>query len=295
MKSAFRDWSNIRFFLAVCRAGSTLAAAKVLGTAQPTVARRVDALEHELGLVLFDRDTRGFQPTAAARSLIAAAEVIEAAALSFANEAADQATGRVIRMTAPQGNFTPQLRRIVHDFALHHPGTDLKFLPTNEIVDLMAGDADIALRMSDRPPDRRLIQRKISTPRFALYGSQAYARRHGLPESAAELAGHAFVTYRPHGEARRAEQWLLRHVPADRIIRSFAEYDLLQDAIAGGVGLGILNLRTCEGDANLTRCFDPIAELDLEYLMLITPTSYRRPEVRQFVKFFAPRYAALFR
>lgn len=295
MKSPLRDWSDVRYFLAVVRAGSTLAASKHLGCAQPTVARRIDALEHALGLVLFERETRGFRPTEVARKLVVSAEAIEAAVKTFETEAVGQSTGRAIRLTAPQGNFTPQLRRIVHDFALRHPGTDLKFLPTNEVLDLMAGDADIALRMSDRPPDKRLIQRKISTPRFALYGSQAYARKHGLPASAAELGNHSFVTYRPHGEARGAEQWLLRHVPAARIVRSFAEYDLLQEAIAGGTGLGILNLRACEGDPNLVRCFEPIGELDLKYLMLVTPTSYRRPEVRQFVKFFAPRYAALFR
>ena len=56
MKSDFRDWSDVRVFLAVVRAGSTLAASKSLGMAQPTVARRIEALEHALGLVLFERD-----------------------------------------------------------------------------------------------------------------------------------------------------------------------------------------------------------------------------------------------
>ena len=56
MKSEFRDWSDVRVFLAVVRAGSTLAASNSLGMAQPTVARRIEALEHALGLVLFERD-----------------------------------------------------------------------------------------------------------------------------------------------------------------------------------------------------------------------------------------------
>ncbi|MBT8425437.1 MAG: LysR family transcriptional regulator, partial [Silicimonas sp.] len=52
MKSEFRNWSDIRVFLAVIREGSTLAASRKLGVAQPTVARRIDALEHETGLIL---------------------------------------------------------------------------------------------------------------------------------------------------------------------------------------------------------------------------------------------------
>ena len=83
MQSDFRDWSDVRVFLAVVRAGSTLAASKGLGMAQPTVARRIEALEHALGLVLFERDTRGFQPTAEAQALIEAAHSVEAATTDF--------------------------------------------------------------------------------------------------------------------------------------------------------------------------------------------------------------------
>lgn len=295
MKSAFRDWSNIRFFLAVCRTGSTLAAAKELGSAQPTVARRIEALEHELGLVLFERDTRGFRPTEAARALLRGAEEIESAAQQFAGKAVGLAGSRIIRITAPKGNFSSRVHKIIYDFSMRHPGTDIVFLPTNELVDLMAGEADIALRMTHLPPDNRLIQRKISAPRNALYGSPAYARRHGLPASRSELHGHSFVTYRPTGVARGAEEWILSQAPSARIVRSYAEYDLMREAIAEGMGLGIMNVRYCEGDPNLVACFAPIDELDQQYLLLVPPASYRRPEVRQFVKFFAPRYAATFR
>jgi DNA-binding transcriptional LysR family regulator len=62
MKSETWNWSDLRVFLAVLDAGSTLAASKALGMAQPTVARRIDALEHATGLTLFERDTRGRNP-----------------------------------------------------------------------------------------------------------------------------------------------------------------------------------------------------------------------------------------
>jgi DNA-binding transcriptional LysR family regulator len=53
------DWSDLRHFLAVARTGSTLAAARHLGVNQTTCARRITALEEELGLTLFDEDERG--------------------------------------------------------------------------------------------------------------------------------------------------------------------------------------------------------------------------------------------
>ena len=43
------DWNDLRYFLAVAREGSTLAAARTLRTSQTTVARRVAALEAAIG------------------------------------------------------------------------------------------------------------------------------------------------------------------------------------------------------------------------------------------------------
>ena len=87
MNSASLPWSDVRVFLAVLRAGSTLGAAECLAMSQPTVARRIDALEHCLGLALFDRDTRGTRPTAAALRLRPMAEAMETAARDFSHEA----------------------------------------------------------------------------------------------------------------------------------------------------------------------------------------------------------------
>ncbi|MEZ5723053.1 MAG: hypothetical protein R3D59_16805 [Paracoccaceae bacterium] len=54
-------------------------------------------------------------------------------------------------------------------------------------------------------------------------------------------------------------------------------------------------MRKCAGDPELIPCFDPPPELDAEHLMLVTPEAWRRPEVKAFTRFFAPRYAAIFR
>jgi hypothetical protein len=56
-----------------------------------------------------------------------------------------------------------------------------------------------------------------------------------------------------------------------------------------------MNVRLAEADEGLIRCFDPPEELSAQHLMLIAPEAYRRPEVRAFTRFFAPRYAAIFK
>ncbi|MBV7394371.1 LysR family transcriptional regulator [Mameliella sediminis] len=295
MKSSLRNWSDLRVFLAVVRKGSTLAASKGLGMAQPTVARRIEALEHELGLVLFDKDTRGFHPTAAALDILPLAENIEHAATALSERAAALAAPRMIRITAVNRNFSPRAMAIFDAFAERHPEVSFDFLPSVTPLDLMGGEADIALRLTRNPVDPDLICRKISTARFALFGSDRYAERYGLPRSVEEMADHRFVSFMRPGVPPALHDWLLRHVPQSRIVQVFAEIDLLEAAIASGRGLGVQNVRLAADRPGIRACFDPIPELDMQHLMLISPRSYRRPEVKAFARFFAPRYAAIFR
>ncbi|MDI3338748.1 LysR family transcriptional regulator [Defluviimonas aestuarii] len=295
MKNAFRDWSNVRYFLAVFREGSTLAASRKLGAAQPTVARRIDALERELGLVLFERETRGFRPTALARALLPQAEAIEKAAEGFEEKAADLTRSRPIRITAPGANFSPRMQRIIYDFTVANPGVGFEFIQTTKVLDLAAGEADVALRLTTKAPEPDLICRKISVARYAVYGSRAYAAKRRLPMSEADLKGHRFVVYRPDPTPRPNEAWLLQFITPDQIVGAFAEFALMREAVTNGQGLGLLNVKHSEPDDNLIRCFDPVEALTQDHLLLVSPEAYRRPEVKKFIKFFAPRYASIFK
>ncbi len=295
MKNEFRSWSDVRVFLAVIREGSTLAASRKLGIAQPTVARRIDALEHETGLILFERDTRGFRPTEGARSLLPLAEAIEAAAAGFAGRAGDLTRTRPIRITAYSANFSPNVTRIFAEFSALHPEVEFEFLPAIKVLDLAAGDADIALRITWDEPDPNLICRKISTARFTLYGSRRYAHAQGLPGSPGNFRGHRFVSFRREEALPKFHRWLLQHASPEQIVMCCSEIELMNAAIRSGHGLGIMNVRLAEADDTLVPCFDPPEELSAQHLMLVAPEAYRRPEVRAFTKFFAPRYMAIFR
>jgi DNA-binding transcriptional LysR family regulator len=279
----------------VVREGSTLAASRKLGVAQPTVARRIEVLESEIGLTLFERDTRGFKPTEDARCLFPMAEVIENAMSDFATKANELTVLRPIRITAYSGNFSPRVTEIFSDFSALNPNISFEFLPNLDVLDLAGGEADIALRVATNEPDKNLICRKISTARWSLYGARSYAERCGLPDSPNNLRGHCFVTFVRDDVPAALHNWLLRHVSQDQIIMSFGEPDLMHAAIKSGHGLGLMNVKLAETDDTLIRCFDAIEELSRPHLMLIAPEAYRRPEVKAFTKFFAPRYAAIFK
>ncbi|WP_433989346.1 LysR family transcriptional regulator [Sulfitobacter sp. TBRI5] len=281
-------------FLTVVREGSTLSASRKLGVAQPTVARRIEALENETGLTLFERDTRGFKPTEVARTLYPLAEAIEEAAENFADKTRELAERRPIRITAP-GYFSDRVSDIFSEFVALNPGVVFEFIASLKVLNLSEGEADIALRISKNEPDETLICRKISTAKWALFGGQSYADKFGLPKSLDDLKGHRFVTFEHEDVPSHERNWLLRHVSPDQIVKSFSEPELMRASIRAGHGLGLVNLRLAEADHTLIRCFDNIEELSSSNMMLIAPAAYRRPEVKAFTKFFAPRYAATFK
>lgn len=297
MNSRFRNWSDVRVFLAVVREGSTLAASKVLGMAQPTVARRIDVLEHELGLTLFSRDTRGFTPTEAGKALIPSAQEIEAAAKGFADQALMQARTLPIRLTAFAENLSTATTDILSEFSLAHPDVTFEFLPNTLMLDLMKGEADVAIRISFSEQDPALVAHHISTAKFTIFAAPSYIAKHGMPRSPAELKDHAVYTLRRAGMPSALHDWVVRHAGADAIKGSYSEVVLLDVAIRSGHGIGIKNVRQAQPEVaagTLVPCFDPPSELQAKHQILIAPKAYQRPEVRNFAKFFVPRYAALF-
>ena len=294
MKNQFRNWSDIRVFLAVCRAGSTLAASRDLDMSQPTVARRIDVLEHETGLILFDRETRGFRPTEAGRALIPVAEALEAAARNVEAKAEDLRDVRPIRVTAYSANLSPPIMQIFSDFTAMNPTIDFEFLPTLRTLDLLGGEADIGIRIMREPAEPDLICRRVSTAQFALFASHGYVAEHGRPTSLDTLGGHKFIGLDPRNQRYSFNDWMVAHVPG-QIVQTYAEADLMHAAMKSGLGMAIDNVRRCSGDPDLVQCSDPIPEFSAEHVILISPEAWRRPEVKEFVKFFAPRYTAFFR
>ena len=95
------QWSDLQYFLAVARTGSTSEAARALGLNQTTCACRISALETALGMTLFDRGPTGYKLTPFGSSLVTQAQVIESAAHAIGEQAAEMAVSQrfLIRFT----------------------------------------------------------------------------------------------------------------------------------------------------------------------------------------------------
>src|SRR5262245_58389397 len=77
------QWDDVRFFLAVARAGSLSAAARALGVGHVTVGRRIALLEQRLGATLLSRTPDGFSITSAGQAILQQCAAMESAALDI--------------------------------------------------------------------------------------------------------------------------------------------------------------------------------------------------------------------
>ncbi len=296
MNNRFQSWGDVRVFLAVLDEGSTLGAARALGMAQPTVARRIDALEHALALTLFERDTRGFHPTPAACALAEEARRVAEAAADLQRKAdALRPAEMRIRLTAPKPNFSENLAAALADFSDMHPGTQFEFVARNEMLDLMAGEADVAIRFSNDIADERLVCRRLTLATASLYAGQTYAARHGLPASETEFAGHRFIVFDRPRQAMPVHEWLMARIAPEQIVSRVSDPEAMVAAVRAGLGLGMLPTTLAEEAGALLRCFAPPPGCEVQGWLVISPEAWRRPVVKAFARFFVPRFRAYIR
>ncbi|HEX3983167.1 MAG TPA: LysR family transcriptional regulator [Acidisoma sp.] len=188
------DWTLWRSFLAVLRTGSLSQAARHLQLTQPTLGRHIALLESALSAVLFTRSNDGLEPTPMALALRPQAETMAAAADLLARIAtgeAELAEGR-IRLTTSEFMGVAVLPPLLASFRALHPGIDIDLVMTDRNLDLLRGDADLAVRNVD-PTQDALLVRKIGEAPVRLFAHRSYAAAHDLPLSLAELQRHALI------------------------------------------------------------------------------------------------------
>lgn len=188
------DWDDLRFVLAVARDGSMSAAALRLGVAQPTVGRRIAALEQGLGAKLFEHLPSGQRLSSTGQRLIAHAERMEQEALSVERVAAGRDAGLRgrVTITASEWLVGSVLGPALLPFCEAHSELEIELVADARHLSLSRRDADIALRPSKFERDS-IFQRQVATLAFGLYASDGYLSKYGVPDFLRAGAGHTLI------------------------------------------------------------------------------------------------------
>lgn len=233
------DWNLYRSFLALLDHGSLSRAARHLELSQPTLGRHLDALESDLRVNLFTRSPAGLVPTEHALALAPQARAMAAAAEALRRTATsgNAEPSGTVRLSASEAIGCEVLPPMLASFRARHPAVALELALSDRMSDLLAREADIAVRMQ-RPTQGNLVARRLGSVRLGLYAHRDYAAQHGLPATLAELPAHAGIGY-------DRETWLYRTLGEGTALPDPAAFDFRTDyyaaqsaAIRAGLGIG---------------------------------------------------------
>jgi DNA-binding transcriptional LysR family regulator len=190
------EWTDLRFFLELARAGTLSGASRRLEVEHTTVARRIDRLEAQLGTTLFDRSREGYELTEMGRSLLPHAEAMEGAALAAAEQlgGAEVFAHGVVRLGVPELFGVRVVAPLLAGLLRTHTDLSIDLLVLPRFANLANREADMGV-MLDPPTTGRYVVARMASFRMYLYASPDYLARHPPITGHADLARHDFVDY----------------------------------------------------------------------------------------------------
>ena len=233
------NWDGLRYFIAAAEGGSLTAAAKAVGSNQPTVGRYIDALEAELGSKLFQRSVKGLALTEEGIELLAHCREIQSLIVKIERTVCAEATvSGTVRLALPEGLclevLTPQLPQLYRDY----PEIRVILNVSSSTANLTRGEADIAVRLF-RPTESNLVARQLGTMSMGLYASRSYIDTFGCPSQPEDLVQHRLIGYGEQLATLEENRWLLEHAsPTSPVLCSDSTATRLKATLAG-VGISV--------------------------------------------------------
>jgi DNA-binding transcriptional LysR family regulator len=305
------DLEGWAIFGKVAEAGSFVRAATELGLSKATVSKAVSRLERRLGERLFNRTSRRLSLTETGRVLsLRAARILTDAEAVEAEALAQSATPRGrVRLAAPMSFGLLHVAPALPDFLAAYPEISIELHLSDEILDLIGGGFDLALRIAALSDSSMLVRRLCEVGRppggappelvraVRLVGAPEYFVRHGRPSHPRELSQHACLGY---SYLPSRDRW--EFAGPDGEVQSIAvrgpllanNADALMPALRAGVGLAVQpefvvwrDLQERRLEAVMTHWRAPLIALNI-----ISPPGGPRPsKVAVLMDFLIRRYS----
>ena len=269
------NWDDLRLFLAVARTGSISGAAKQLDVQHSTVSRRMRKLEEKLGARLVERKKTGYELTSAGEDVKQAAIRMEAEILAVDGSLRNRDTqlSGPLRVTAINNMASSVLMPMFARFSEQHPLVELHVMVSNSDASLAQREADVAIRLSNSPPDT-LIGKRVLTVASAIYGSRTYLRK--LRQTGREPQWLGVTCCGFHKTwTKQAGSAHPHHFISDDTLLTLA-------AIKADLGVSILPCFMGDGEPRLERYGPPDPAYNLGLWILLHPDLKRTARVLAF-------------
>jgi DNA-binding transcriptional LysR family regulator len=275
------DWNLVRTFVAVGQGGSLAAGARAIGITHPTAARHIQQLEENLGMSLFNRTAQGLLLNEAGVRLDAAARIMHDSALAFKSASDGMRERPLQRVTISVADVLAELLPEVlleemHDDAEQPVAVDM--VVTNDLVNLLQRDADLALR-NVRPSQQELLCKKLGSLQMGVYAHEDYVATKGLLDLQ-QLGQHRFIDGLTRDYLRRgaAERGLI--IDERQIVMRSDSVPCKRAAVRAGWGIAAFPCWMAEQEPKW------VSVLATDETIAMDVWLVARPEVRQSEQLF---------
>jgi len=282
------NWDDLKFFLAVCKAGSIRAAATQLGVNHTTVSRRINSFELALGQRLFERTSKGYIKTKLAEEFYNEASYLEERLSSVERKiiGKDEELCGDIRVTLPDLLGTGLLIPGFAKFCQLYPNIEIEILDSIKEFNLANREADVAFRVVKKPPEY-LIGRKVAVIHRACYISKIHADK--LNDST-WLAQQNWIGWTD--KLRRPIGVIAKEYPRFNSKHKISNSLLQLEACKQAMGIAILPCFKGDVDPGVIRVPPYISEGKYDLWILSHPDMRKNNKVQSFVRFMTDYLAS---
>lgn len=274
-----KQWDDIKIFLALAEAGTIRGAADLLALTHVTVTRRIHAFEDELGTILFERLPTGHVLTDAGRSILPLAKATQANVFDLQRrvQSIDRKLDGTVTLTLPEAIATILIAPILQEFRQHYPQISLKISLSNKLVNLATHETDLALRLTENPPENA-YGRCIAKSPLCVYAAASYLAARPSPDT------WVGFDYEPANQMTAD----LDTANVDVAIRANGLL-AMAELLAAGLGVGVLPCFVGDNHDGLQRVDGVKPKPDLDLWLLVYKDLRAVPRVRAVADFIAER------
>ncbi|WP_128090354.1 LysR family transcriptional regulator [Ensifer sp. 1H6] len=287
------DWEELRLVQVLARHGSLSAAARSLGTTQPTLSRRLDAFETKCGHKLFERHSNGLMPTVACQSILSILDQMEASALAVERRFAAQEEGLQGTVTVTTldwlGDYV--IAPILAKFAADHPGITINLINDSRRFNLSRRDADIAFRFGGFD-QKDIVEWKVAEIRYGLFASRDYIERFGKP-AAGDSTAHSIVELAEAPVRVSLSTWLKEILPDARVILRTNSIRSQLSAVEAGVAVATLPFFLAADRLGLLAVDTGNSPPTLPLVIGVHSDMRRIPRIRKLIDFAVSEFVGL--
>lgn len=287
------DWDYLRYVHALANGGTLARAGELLGVHQTTVLRRLDQMEEELGVQLFERNRDGLALTPAGELAFREADRLSVDMDNLERRLVGQEAqpeGRV-RLATTDSLLNGLLAPLLAELMEAHPGIEVEAISSTDVAGLTQRDADLVLRPTNQP-QQTLVGERIGCIESAIYGSRTYLERHPFDESV--LPGeHVWVVPDESFVHLATGRWYRRNLRRAATTLRCNSLLAMCSLVRAGSGLAVLPCYLGDQAAELQRLSDPLEGESIDLWLLAHQDLRRMARVRVAQDFLTERLLPL--